>query len=45
MTNLDSSFMAMGDETHKFPVRADVRKGIEEEEGDTVRVRLEERVG
>jgi hypothetical protein len=40
-----SSFMAMGDGTHKLPVKADVRKAIEKDEGDSVRVRLEERVG
>jgi hypothetical protein len=39
-----SSFMAMGDGTHKLPVKADVRKAIGKEEGDSVRVRLEERV-
>ena len=40
---LTSSFMAMGDGTHKLPVKADVRKAIGKEAGDTVRVRLEER--
>jgi hypothetical protein len=39
-----SSFMAMGDGTHKLPVKADVRKAIGKEEGDAVRVKLEERV-
>jgi uncharacterized protein DUF1905 len=34
----------MGDGTHKLPVKADVRKAIGKEAGDTVTVHLEERL-
>jgi hypothetical protein len=39
------ALMAQGDGTHRLPVRSVLRKAIGKEAGDTVHVRIEERIG
>ena len=41
----DGALMAQGDGTHRLPVRATLRKAIGKQAGDTVHVRIDERIG
>ena len=41
----ESAFMALGDGTHKLPVKTSTRKAIGKAAGDVVRVQLHGRIG
>jgi hypothetical protein len=40
----ESAFMALGNGTHKLPVKEEIRRAIHKSAGDTVQVLLEERL-
>jgi Domain of unknown function (DUF1905) len=40
-----SSFMPLGDGTHKLPIKADLRQLVDKHEGDVIRIHLSKRLG
>ena len=40
----ESAFMALGNGTHKLPVKQEIRRAVHKSAGDTVQVLLEERL-
>jgi hypothetical protein len=43
--HFDGALMPQGDGTHRLPVKAALRQAIGKQAGDTVHVRLDERIG
>ena len=41
----EGALMAQGDGTHRLPVKAKLREAIGKQAGDTVHVRIDERIG